>query len=221
MVYFNVDNNWIKTSPETSIIFVIRPGAGTFKNKEAYKNLEKGHRVIYFGMSGDEYDNYPENWQNNSLVLNTGKNLGGLCQHINNYMIQHNIIPSAFIVGSRGGQVTIGKIWESIWRGPTIIINAGCLITNTIIPKYVTPLFITMEHDYFKNVNTPNKVNNLFKKLREHSNIIGYLIHLKGHGHMPRLTANLTGLLSECIKLLYKSSYNITDMNDAILYKLI
>ena len=70
------------------------------------------------------------------------------------------------ICGSRGGQVTIGKVWETIWRGPTIIINGGSLTTKTIIPKQVHALFIIMGNDYFKSVNTPQKV----KKLSENIN---------------------------------------------------
>ena len=83
-----------------------------------------------------------------------------------NYIVTNNMIPSAIIVGSRGDQVTIGKIWESVWRGPTIIINAGCLVTKTYIPKEVMPIFITTEHDYFRHVNRSSKVKILFDKYK-------------------------------------------------------
>ena len=45
-----------------------------------------------------------------------------------------------------------------------IIINAGTLTSQTIIPKQVHALFIIMENDYFKSVNTPQKVTKLIEK---------------------------------------------------------
>ena len=135
--------------------FLIKPGAGTFYNRKAYQRLEEKFNVIYFGETCNKYDKYPHNWFNNSDVSSTGNHLGIISQFVKNTIIKDNLIPSVIIVGSRGSQVTIGKIWEEVWRGPTIMINAGSLTTNTRVPKEVIPYFITMGNDYFKSVNTP------------------------------------------------------------------
>lgn len=213
MVYINVQNQWINMVPEPNTVFVIRPGAGTFKNKNAYSYLEQHFNVVYFGQTGNKYDKYPDNWTDNKLVSTDGKHLGGLSQKVLKYILTKNVIPSSIIVGSRGGQVTLGKIWETIWRGPTVIINAGCLTTRTIIPQQATPLFITMEHDYFTSVNSPAKVAKVFDALKIDSEVNGYLIHLNGHGHMPSLNNDLKNLLMESVNFLINREFNIEDIS--------
>ena len=193
MVKLKINNKWIEYPSEKKTIFVIRPGAGTFHNKDAYNQLEKYFHIIYFGKTGGQYDNYPDNWPVNSQVSSNGNHLGGICEIIKNYIIQQNIIPSLILVGSRGGQVSIGKIWENIWRGPTVIINAGCLLTHTHIPKEVKPLFITMGKDYFEHVNTIEKVKTLYDSLSDKQQ--AYIIHLPYEAHMPQLVEQLEKLL--------------------------
>ena len=56
MVYIKLDTKWINMVAEKNVIFVIRPGAGTFKNKSAYNQLESQYKVIYFGNTGGQYD---------------------------------------------------------------------------------------------------------------------------------------------------------------------
>ena len=190
MVHINKEGKWIETSCN-DLVFVIKPGAGTFYNRKAYQRLEEKFNVIYFGETGNKYDKYPHNWFNNSDVSSTGNHLGIISQFVKNTIIKDNLIPSVIIVGSRGSQVTIGKIWEEVWRGPTIMINAGSLTTNTRVPKEVIPYFITMGNDYFKSVNTPEKVLCLFNILKEDKYQIGYNIHLKNEYHMPNFKGNL------------------------------
>ena len=199
MIQLCIDNNWLSLENNDNIIFVIVPGAGTYRNKLAYQCLEKNYRVIYIGKSGSEYDKYPDNWQNNGFVESNGYHLGGIYQLVKE-KISKKIIPSAIICGSRGGQVTIGKIWESLWRGPTIMFNAGSLTTQTIIPKGVSILFIIMELDYFKSVNNPSKVKYLFDKFRVNEKIKMNIIYLKNHYHMPNLNLDLRDLLVQSYK---------------------
>lgn len=208
MVYLNIKNKWDKIIPEQKTVFVIRPGAGTFRNKKAYDFLEKEYNVVYFGQTGGEYDNYPNGWQDNKNILSTGKHLGGIAELVKTYIQKYNIIPSIIIAGSRGGQVTIGKIWEIIWRGPTVVINAGCLLTNTKIYKETTPLFITMENDYFTSVNTISKVKTLFDIYKSTKYQHGFIIHLKGHYHMPNLNNSHINLLSEACHFLTENKFD-------------
>ena len=202
MVLINKETKWINPNADKKLIFVIKPGGGTFYNKDAYRKLEEKYEVVYFGESGGQYDRYPQGWENNNTVLNEGYHLGGITQLVKKYILSKNKVPSIFIVGSRGGQVTIGKIWESVWQGPTIIINAGSLTTNTSIPKNVIPLFVTMKWDYFEMVNTQYKVKTLFNKLKTGINQLGFNLYLSNQSHMPKLNGNYLNLLLDCSNFL-------------------
>jgi len=197
--YIKFDSIWTNIPPTKNLVFVIKPGAGTFYNKNAYKELETEYDIVYFGKSGGEYDNYPLNWNQNGLVKNHGKHLGGIAELIKNYIQTSNQIPAAIICGSRGGQVTIGKVWDTIWRGPTVVINAGCLTTKTRIPPEVSLMFITMGGDYFTSVNRPEKVEALFKRYIVSQNQTAMGIHLINQTHMPNLNHIYIKLLTKCV----------------------
>lgn len=201
-VFLKQDNYWIEYIPKKNLIFVIVPGAGTYSNKNEYTRLKTHFNLVYFGERGSKYDRYPNNWYDNKLVSDRGDHLGGLSFEILKYITGTGDIPSAIICGSRGGQVTIGKVWYSIWRGPTIIINAGCLTTQTEIPIGVKPLFITMKHDYFTSVNSQSKVKSLFEKLNKNKAEKGIFIHLPNEAHMPIFKNNLKNLLLDCVMYL-------------------
>lgn len=197
-VLIQKDGRWKYFKP-LKTIFIISPGAGTYSNRFAYLYLEKYYNLIYIGKSGDKYDHYPNNWQINKNVVDKGFHLGGLAELFRLY-IDKGIIPCALKCGSRGGQVTLGKVWE-IWRGPSIIINAGCLTSRTIIPKGVFPLFISMENDYFTSVNTNEKVIKLFYQYIENPKQRAVFLHLLGEGHMPNLN-KIEYIFYRCVEFL-------------------
>ena len=185
-VLLNIENQWTQMEANDNLIFVIVPGAGTFQNRQAYIPLEENYTVVYFGTSGGEYDKYPKNWYQNKNVSTTGKHLGGLYRVIEHYIIVNQQIPSLIICGSRGSQVTLGKVWENLWRGPSLIINAGCLTSQTIIPKGVTPYFVIMELDFFKRVNNIENTVALYRSLLEEgAPAKGAIFYLPGEAHMP------------------------------------
>lgn len=206
MIHLYQNAIWKQVKPTQNTIFVIRPGAGTMRNRKAYQVLEKNFNVIYFAKSGGIYDKYPDFWENNAFVESHGYHLGGIAELIEKKIYNENIVPSAIIAGSRGGQVTIGKVWERLWRGPTIIINAGTLTSQTIIPKQVHALFIIMENDYFKSVNTPQKVTKLIEKYKE-KDAKTNIIFLRNHFHMPNLNKELVGLLTYSFLFLTNKMY--------------
>ena len=195
--------SWIETIASKTI-FVISPGAGVYSNRYSYKQLQKDYRIVYIGSRGDKYDKYPDNWQINKAVRSSGEHLGGLMEVFRD-KLDSGIIPCGVITGSRGGQVTIGKVWENLWRGPTIIINAGCLTTNTIIPEGVFPLFITMEKDYFNTVNRLSKVVKLFYNLIRDPKQKAVFIHLLDEAHMPNLN-QIENIFSKCFNFLINNS---------------
>ena len=197
-VLIQTDGLWEYHKP-LKTIFIISPGAGTYSNRFAYLHLEKYYNLIYIGNSGDKYDHYPNNWQINKNVVDKGFHLGGLAELFKLY-IDKGIIPCALICGSRGGQVTLGKVWE-IWRGPSIIINAGCLTSRTIIPKGVFPLFMTMENDYFTSVDTNEKVIKLFYQYIANPKQKAVFLHLLRERHMPNLN-NIEDIFYRCVQFL-------------------
>lgn len=212
MVKVKFGGEWVEYPYDMNLIYVIRPGAGTFHNKEAYKNLEEYFVVRYFGESGGVYDKYPQYWSNNCQVSNTGKHLGGICELVKKHIIDNHEIPGIILTGSRGGQVTLGKIWETVWRGPSIIINAGVLTTRTRIPRDVYPLFITMENDYFTSVNDIEKVESMFRTLSETRDQGAFVIHLLNESHMPNMKGNLLRLIQ------YAAQYSIGVINNIPIY---
>jgi len=206
------DNNWHTSLADPTLIFVIKPGAGTFYNKFAYQNLEKTHQLVYFANSGGTYDKYPDNWPDNKSVSTEGLHLGAIVNKLINYTKTTGQIPSLIITGSRGAQVTLGKIWENYWRGPSLIINAGCLTTQTVIPKQVTPYFVTMGNDYFQSVNNIPNTTALFRSLAETEQQQATLIHLPDEGHMPNLNQN--NLLVHLVNYIEKKQpISVTNQN--------
>lgn len=208
MVLLKIGFEWYKSSPNKNLIFIISPGAGTYANRFAYKYLSNFYKLVFIGHSGDKYDKYPDNWQNNKLVETNGIHLGGLSQLFKKN-IDKNGIPCAVICGSRGGQVTLGIIWHHFWRGPSIIINAGCLTTRTEIPFGVKPLFIIMEKDYFTSVNRITKIKSLFNKLKQTNEQDGICIYLLEERHMPNLNFKYKSLIYNCVQLLYNNIESI------------
>ena len=206
-VFIKLNVEWRHIQPISNLIFVICPGAGCYSNRHAYKYLEQNYTLEYFWRSGKDniskYDIYPNNWENNNFVQNTGFHLGGISLLIKNY-IENGYIPEAIICGSRGSQVTIGKVWESIWRGPTLAINAGCLTTSTPIPDGVNLVFIIMGNDYFKTVNSISKVKILFDKFKINKDQKGKVFYLPHHKHMPNLNTNMHKLIYYGISHLLK-----------------
>jgi hypothetical protein len=213
MTVFLKDKNgdWIQTISTKKLVLVISPGAGTYSNRHEYSRIAIQFELVYIGENAGKYDIYPDGWEHNSTVSHQGEHLGGLAEEVSKYISNTNKIPSVIICGSRGGQVTIGKIWSNVWRGPTIIINAGCLTSNTIIPQGVRPLFITMQNDYFKTVNTIIKITKEYYKLVESSNQLAYVVHLPNEFHLPRFENRLQNLLLNSILYILNKTRRISN----------
>jgi hypothetical protein len=76
---------------------------------------------------------YPPGWKQGrpSLAHNDGKNLATLADDVVVPKIQEMVAngsgPAAVIAVSPGGQITLPRLWQVGWRGPSICINAGCV----------------------------------------------------------------------------------------------
>ena len=82
MIHIYENNKWVRKTPTLQTIFVIRPGAGTARNRRAYQVLEKNANVIYIADSGGTFDKYPDVWENNAFVESSGNHLGGIAEII-------------------------------------------------------------------------------------------------------------------------------------------
>jgi hypothetical protein len=185
VVYTSMDNggSWSMREPDKDYILVIEPGAGTHHNRKAYEKLRnRGYILLILRAEGGYNTVYPEGWTDNSTLGRTGEaNLANLAFQYEEAV--GDKIPGLIICGSRGGQVTIGLVWRNFWRGPTMIINAGCLTSNTPIPMGVFPIMVTMGGDYF-GTKDPDFVHKRFYEL---SAVDGMLFHILFDGHMPSL----------------------------------
>ena len=186
---------WVSTAASSQFGVVISPGAGTYANRHAFRALQATGVTLTFIDTADRDQGfrYPKGWgDNEKLVLTPGRkptDLLGLANKMQDVLATQT--PGFIICGSRGGQVTIGLIWRHYWRGPTVMINAGCLMTNTRIPKEVSPVFITMGNDYFPTRSLAY-VADKFKELAEASS--GQNIFAPSQSHMPLLTNDLLRL---------------------------
>lgn len=178
-------------------VFVIVPGAGTYDNRAVYDTIP--HIKIGYSCMRTPPDVYPKRWRNNDDVSAEGPivDLATQAQYFQQRMDEFGA-PKVVVCGSRGGQVTVGKVWKTMWRGPTIIINAGVLQTVQEIPKEVTPYFVTFGKDYFfgfkRNQSLARvKLNTLARKAVA-SGLPYYFIHFPKEEHMPNWEAHGTFL---------------------------
>ena len=171
---------WNSEIPEQKVVLIIGPGAGTFQNSVVYDILRSnGYKLLI--LKGK--DGYPNNWQDNKGLDMYNHKRNDLLSLAKDYtQVVGKLKPSMLICGSRGCQVTLGKIWEHFWRGPSLIINGGCLVSDTLIPNGVFPVLVTATNDYFPTKND-KYVRNNFKRLSE---VPGVLVRLLNSDHMPQ-----------------------------------
>lgn len=171
MWILNSNKEWKEYKSNKFKVYVILHGFNG--NLELLYNLfgEENVESIFL----PEYDIYPKDWKNgniNWMDYNINKDEKNLATLVDNIiltkfrnMISNNNGPSLVITGSRGGQVTLSRLWN-FWRGPSICLNAGCIIQDNI--KGVNLGLITCGNDFFHSNNllyTLNKFQNKTDKL--------------------------------------------------------
>ena len=57
--------------------------------------------------------------------------------------------PCAILTGSRGGQVTISRLWK-MWQGPSVVLNGGCTAIEAP-PKHVNLGLMCGSGDFFRS----------------------------------------------------------------------
>lgn len=182
---------WTLAAVDPKKILVIRPGAGTTQNKIVYDTLERhGYEVEFLGSDIDQ--GYPHGWNDNDRLvlerpLKTAMQRANLLELAGKFpAIVGSKPPALVICGSRGCQVTVGPVWRHFWRGPTVLINAGCFTgTTTTIPREVFPIMIPCGRDELFRHDRPSSIQYLINLFEIFSESDGVLVHLTNQGHMP------------------------------------
>lgn len=171
MWILNSNKEWEEYNSKEFKVYVILHGFNG--NLQLLENLFGKQNVESIFLP--EYDIYPKGWKEGNTNwmdddINTQvKNLATLVDNIIIKKFESMIIdsngPSLVVTGSRGGQVTLSRLWK-FWRGSSICLNAGCVIQNKI--EAINLGLITGGKDFFacKDLsNTLNKFKNKTDKL--------------------------------------------------------
>lgn len=179
------DARWTSEEPDPLRILVVAPGAGTRLNAPVYANLRRlGYSVEVVDYPADwnvTRNGYPPNWTDNGLLRPKGANLAGLAAVVGE-RARAGKPPAAIVCGSRGGQVTIGLVWRHYWRGPTVVINAGFLMTSAPLYEGVFPVMVSLTDDEFETRSADVCVSKFRALAGVHR---GVLVQLEDD-HMPR-----------------------------------
>jgi hypothetical protein len=153
------DGTWLEYTPNTKSVLMI--AAGCNGNVERLKELGYDTTVLYDGA----YDNYPHNWSQADFLERPFRQHGCDAQRappfdlasfaddivlpaIRELVAQGNG-PAVVLTGSRGGQVTICRLWR-MWHGPSVVLNGGCSCGIKIAPPQGFPLgLLTQGQDFF------------------------------------------------------------------------
>lgn len=189
--------SWRRYTPNMRSVLVIGPGAGVHQNARAYKRLQEAGWEVNFA-SAPGYDKseahpdgylYPPGWEHGQpeLNFNDGKNLATLADNVVAPLLQKLVAagrgPAAVIAGSRGGQTTLPRLWAKFWRGPTLVINGGCVKVSEVPPSPVRLVLLTYGLDFFETKDS-QLTSKLLRKTDASSPVLLY--HDPCEGHMPR-----------------------------------
>jgi len=196
-----VDGHWQTYDPSKQTIVVIGPGAGLCANVHVYRELaQAGYNVV--DVHDQEYDvladgeggyAYPPGWQwgTPDLGFNAGKNLATFADDLVLPVIRQLVAegrgPAAVLCGSRGGQVTLPRLWQIGWRGPCVVINGGCVSTAAVPGPPVRLVLATGGQDFFET-KCPVSTGRLLKKDDERSLVLNYF-----HPDEPHMPQQLGG----------------------------
>jgi len=143
-------------------VLIIGPGA-SLREQNGYRHLLLVKYYDIYAIEGfpdygyGESMGYPNGWESGlPEVDQKEKNLATLAGHLVVPQIQ-TFKPDVILCGSRGGQVTIGLVWQAMINGdipvtPTVVLNAGCTIIPTErFPVGLNLVLVTGGRDYFKS----------------------------------------------------------------------
>lgn len=190
---------WISYDPDPRVILIIRPGASL--TLPCYQELSDAGYDLRI-VEDINYDAYPQGWDKGCPDLhdNGGRNLATLADDRAlpgiESLVAQNRGPSVVIAGSRGGQVTVPRLWDIGWRGPTFIINAGCIGIVPIPGPPVRLTLYTAGQDYF-GTHDPDYTRHMLKNRTESEPVLLY--HHPSETHRPSRLGS--GLLQRLVEI--------------------
>jgi|SaaInlStandDraft_5_1057022.scaffolds.fasta_scaffold01465_4 hypothetical protein len=144
-IFYN--GEWYSYEPQKNKVYVILHGFNG--NTEILKENGFDVEEIYL----KDYDKYPEKndiWTGDDI----NRQKHNLATLVDNIILPRFIElinagqgPSLVITGSRGGQITLLRLWE-YWRGNSICLNGGCRILKQKLENVNLGL-ITCGNDFF------------------------------------------------------------------------
>lgn len=162
----SADCAWERYTPNPKVVAVIAPGAGMKKHAYLYKDLERqGYQLV--PIFDDAYDHYPpgtdvlaslgvKGLRMPDLRFNRAKNLATFVEDVVHPKIVELISegrgPAVVIAASRGGIISLPKLWACGWQGPSVVGNAGFVGTASV-PSAVPCVMMTAGWDCFLTRN--------------------------------------------------------------------
>lgn len=204
------NGEWFEYVPKNNKIYVILHGFNG--NTQILEDNGWDIEEIYL----HDYDKYPTDtkWGDNTINVDE-KNLATL---VDTYilpkfyeLIKNNEGPALVLTGSRGGQITLSRLWK-FWRGPSICLNGGCSFLEKP-PHFGIKLgLITCGNDFF---HTSNLVYTIKKFQNTVDKLIIYHNELDDHAVVCYNEAILI-LLNK----FFNKDYNITLSKNAVCIEL-
>lgn len=165
---------------------VIAPGAGVFTNGAVYGELGRGgeFKLDIVGQAGSAYDKYPQWFPGGQ----TAPNLDSFAGEV----LEKGTVRRAdvLVVGSRGGQVVLPRIWQSMGESapPAVVINGGCAmgLPKTVHwPKSAVSLLLMGGRDNFRANKTPEEYVADAKRRVPGGNRSTAILYVNEMPHMP------------------------------------
>jgi len=149
------NGTWIEYIPDPKSVLIIAAGF----NGNAARLQELGYHTTV--LYDEHYDKYPDNWRMGHkdylarpLRLDPAAPPHDHASFADDVilpmlyeLVANGIGPAVVMAGSRGGQVTICRLWN-MWHGPSIVLNGGCGI-ETAPPEGVPLGLLTQGRDFF------------------------------------------------------------------------
>jgi len=166
-IFYN--GEWYSYEPQENKVYVILHGF----NGNTEILTENGFDVEEIYLKN--YDKYPyekKNPNNDWYEDNIDLNQTNLATLVDNIILPHFIKliqngngPSLVITGSRGGQITLSRLWK-FWRGNSICLNGGCNIFENKLNNINLGL-ITCGNDFFRTSSLDYTINKFQKKVND------------------------------------------------------
>lgn len=154
-IYVSKNGTWEKMFAKRNHVLLIGDGASTVINSRGYGEFLKTFDVVTLKSGPQRTKLYDPSQVGPTVSLNSrGRptyDLAGFGHEVGKAILKRP--PAIVVCGSRGGLIVMGVVMQYYWRGAIVMLNAGCLMSETEIPKEVFPCFVTFGNDYWETKN--------------------------------------------------------------------